>query len=138
MLYDYNLGSYWIHSLLNRMTTLVEHYLNNLKNKYKMTVVSQKEVFFIYLFTHKINLFQSNTAFILIRFIHKFSVVLCFLYWIIVIRYISWVFEFNIGVERTTTLQRSEIYWPNVCLILFVPLRIEYFALVDTWSTLQS
>ena len=55
MLYDYNLDSYWIHSLLNRMNALVKQYLNNLQNKYKMTVVSQKEVFFIFVHSYKKN-----------------------------------------------------------------------------------
>ena len=63
------------------------------------TVVTQNVTLLKFVHSYEIYICQMNSTFILIRFIHNFTKVLCFLYWQMNVRYILIVFKFNTGVE---------------------------------------
>ena len=67
-----------------------------------MTVVTQNVALFILVHSFKMNICQINrgaSAFNLLRFVHIFSLALCFLHWKINIRYILRLLELKIGVD---------------------------------------
>ena len=60
-----------------------------------MTVVTQNVALLILIHSFKMKICQINSTFNLLRFVHNFTAVLCFLYWQINIRYIL----LEIGVD---------------------------------------